>query len=70
MSLPLSLSAALPSSLRARIVAVALIPCLAFGAVAGVAVTKRVGQGRAMARMEELADLSVRIGAFVHEAQK
>jgi methyl-accepting chemotaxis protein len=70
MSLPLSLSAALPSSLRARIVAVALIPCLAFGAVAGVAVTERVGQGRAMARMEELADLSVRIGAFVHEAQK
>ena len=60
----------LPSSLRARIVTVALIPCLAFGAAAGVAVTERVGQGRAMARMEELAGLSVRIGAFVHEAQK
>ncbi|OAH30165.1 MAG: methyl-accepting chemotaxis protein [Methylorubrum populi] len=60
----------LPSSLRARIVAVALIPCLAFGAVAGVAVTERAGQGRAMARMEERVGLSVRIGAFVHEAQK
>ena len=70
MPLPASLSAALPSSLRARIVAVALIPCLAFGAVAGVAVAERAGQGRAMARMEELVGLSVRIGAFVHEAQK
>ncbi|GJE82115.1 methyl-accepting chemotaxis protein [Methylorubrum thiocyanatum] len=71
MPLPVSLpSAVLPSSLRARIVAVALIPCLAFGAVAGVAVTERAGQGRAMARMEERVGLSVRIGAFVHEAQK
>ncbi|ACB82465.1 methyl-accepting chemotaxis sensory transducer [Methylorubrum populi BJ001] len=71
MPLPVSLpSAMLPSSLRARIVAVALIPCLAFGAVAGVAVTERAGQGRAMARMEERVGLSVRIGAFVHEAQK
>ena len=60
----------LPSSLRARIVAVALIPCLAFGAVAGVGVVERAGHGRAMARMEALAGLSVRIGAFVHEAQK
>ncbi|MCP1538323.1 methyl-accepting chemotaxis protein [Methylorubrum extorquens] len=60
----------LPSSLRARIVTVALIPCLAFGAVAGVAVAERAGQGRAMARMEEQVGLSVRIGAFVHEAQK
>ncbi|MEH3116199.1 MAG: nitrate- and nitrite sensing domain-containing protein [Methylorubrum populi] len=65
-----ALSTALPSSLRARIVAVALIPCLAFGVVAGVAVAERAGQGRAMARMEELVGLSVRIGAFVHEAQK
>ncbi|KQQ14132.1 chemotaxis protein [Methylobacterium sp. Leaf123] len=65
-----SLSAVLPSSLRARIVTVALIPCLAFGAVAGLAVAERAGQGRAMARMEEQVGLSVRIGAFVHEAQK
>ncbi|PXW59843.1 nitrate- and nitrite sensing domain-containing protein [Methylobacterium sp. B4] len=60
----------LPSSLRARIVTVALIPCLAFGAAAGVAVAERAGQGRAMARTEEGVGLSVRIGAFVHEAQK
>ncbi|MBD8907842.1 methyl-accepting chemotaxis protein [Methylorubrum zatmanii] len=70
MHRPVLRSVALPSSLRARIVAVALIPCLAFGAVAGLAVTERVGQGRAMARMEDLAGLSVRIGAFVHEAQR
>ena len=70
VSSPALLSAAMPASLRARIVAVALIPCLAFGAVAGVAVAERAEHGRVMARMEALTGLSVRIGAFVHEAQK
>ncbi|MFY9290490.1 MAG: nitrate- and nitrite sensing domain-containing protein, partial [Methylorubrum rhodinum] len=57
-------------SLRGRIVAVALIPCLAFAGVAGEAVFERVGEGRAMARMEALVGLSSRVSAMVHEAQK
>ena len=57
-------------SLRSRIVAVALIPCLAFAGVAGEAVYERWGEGRAMARMERSVGLSARIGAFVHEAQR
>ena len=57
-------------SLRGRIVAVALIPCLAFAGTAGMAVSERVGQGRAMARMEALVGLSARVSALVHEAQK
>ncbi len=57
-------------SLRGRIVAVALIPCLAFAGTAGVAVFERVGEGRAMARMEALVGLSARISAMVHEAQR
>lgn len=58
------------SSLRARIVAVALVPCLAFAVVAALAVAERVAQGRSMARLERLVALSGQIGAFVHEAQR
>lgn len=57
-------------SLRGRIVAVALIPCLAFAGVAGEAAYGRIGEGRTMARMESLVGLSARISALVHEAQK
>ena len=58
------------SSLRGRIVAVALIPCLAFAAVAALTVFERMEQGRNMARLEMLVSLAGRISAFVHEAQK
>ncbi|GLS42204.1 methyl-accepting chemotaxis protein [Methylobacterium brachythecii] len=58
------------SSLRSRIVAVALIPCLAFATVALLAVLDRMAQGREMSRLESLVTLSGTISAFVHEAQK
>ncbi|GEP08921.1 methyl-accepting chemotaxis protein [Methylobacterium gnaphalii] len=58
------------SSLRSRIVAVALIPCLAFAAVAMLAVFDRMTQGREMSRLEGLVTLSGKVSAFVHEAQK
>ncbi|TXN24023.1 nitrate- and nitrite sensing domain-containing protein [Methylobacterium sp. WL9] len=58
------------SSLRGRIVAVALIPCLAFAVVAMLAVFDRMAQGREMARLEGLVALSGKISLFVHEAQK
>ncbi|GEP00357.1 methyl-accepting chemotaxis protein [Methylobacterium haplocladii] len=56
--------------LRRRIVAVALIPCLAFAVVATLAVVERMAQGREMVRLEGLVALSGKISAFVHEAQK
>ncbi len=58
------------SSLRGRIVVVALIPCLAFAAVIMLAVFDRMAQGREMARLDRLVVLSTKISAFVHEAQK
>jgi len=58
------------SSLRGRIVAVALVPCLAFTVVAGLAVSERVAQGREMASLEGLVTLAGENSAFVHEAQR
>uniref|UniRef100_UPI001E37960C nitrate- and nitrite sensing domain-containing protein n=1 Tax=Methylobacterium sp. Leaf118 TaxID=2876562 RepID=UPI001E37960C len=69
-SLPKHLGSGPLGSLRGRIVAVALIPCLAFAGVAGEAVYGRWSEGRAMARMERFVGLSARLGAFVHEAQR
>ncbi|WP_289015878.1 nitrate- and nitrite sensing domain-containing protein, partial [uncultured Methylobacterium sp.] len=58
------------TSLRGRIVAVALAPCLAFGAVTGIAITQRSAERTEMRRVEHLADLATRISVFVHEAQR
>ncbi|GJE27282.1 methyl-accepting chemotaxis protein [Methylobacterium organophilum] len=58
------------SSLRARIVAVALVPCLAFAAVAALSVSEHRAQSAEMGRLEALVALAGRISAFVHEAQK
>ena len=57
-------------SLRGRIVAVALAPCLAFGAVTGIAISERAAERVEMTRVEHLAGLATRISAFVHEAQR
>ncbi|AWN38183.1 methyl-accepting chemotaxis protein [Methylobacterium radiodurans] len=58
------------ASLRGRIVAVALAPCLAFGAVTAITVSERAEQRTEMARIADLAGLATRISAFVHEAQR
>ncbi|MCJ2037904.1 nitrate- and nitrite sensing domain-containing protein [Methylobacterium sp. J-059] len=59
-----------PMSLRGRIVAVALAPCLAFAAVAGVAISDRMAQRAEMVQVEDLVGLASRISAFAHEGQR
>ncbi|MFC6048561.1 hypothetical protein ACFPYM_12050, partial [Methylobacterium hispanicum] len=54
------------ASLRGRIVAVALAPCLAFGAVTAITVGERAAQRTEMARVADLTGLATRISAFVH----
>ncbi|MDP4005529.1 methyl-accepting chemotaxis protein [Methylobacterium sp. NEAU K] len=58
------------SSLRARILAVALAPCLAFAGAAGWAVSDQWTRRAEMDRVETLVGLASRISAFVHEAQR
>ncbi|TXN60202.1 chemotaxis protein, partial [Methylobacterium sp. WL18] len=58
------------SSLRARILAVALAPCLAFAGAAGWAVSDQWARRAEMDRVETLVGLASRISAFVHEAQR
>ncbi|MCJ2084457.1 nitrate- and nitrite sensing domain-containing protein [Methylobacterium sp. E-005] len=58
------------SSLRARILAVALAPCLAFAGAAGLAVSDQWARRAEMDRVESLVGLASRISAFVHEAQR
>ncbi|WP_336488921.1 methyl-accepting chemotaxis protein [Methylobacterium nigriterrae] len=57
-------------SLRGRILAVALAPCLAFAAVAGLAISDRMAQRADMAEVQDLVGLASRVSAFVHEAQR
>ncbi len=58
------------ASLRARILAVALAPCLAFAGAAGLAVSDQWARRAEMGRVEGLVGLASRISAFVHEAQR
>lgn len=58
------------SSLRVRILLVALAPCFAFAVVAGLAITQRVEERGRMVQVEGLIGLASEIGAFVHEAQR
>ncbi|MCJ2064639.1 nitrate- and nitrite sensing domain-containing protein [Methylobacterium sp. J-088] len=58
------------SSLRARILAVALAPCLAFAGAAGLAVSDQWARRAEMDRVESLVGLASRISAFVHEGQR
>jgi methyl-accepting chemotaxis protein len=58
------------SSLRARILAVALAPCLAFAGAAGLAASDQWARRAEMDRVEGLVGLASRVSAFVHEAQR
>ncbi|HEV7438559.1 MAG TPA: nitrate- and nitrite sensing domain-containing protein [Methylobacterium sp.] len=58
------------ASLRGRILAVALAPCLAFAVVAGLAVSDRMAQRSDMAEVQGLVGLASQVSAFVHEAQR
>jgi len=58
------------SSLRARILAVALAPCLAFAGAAGWAVSDQWARRAEMNRVESLVGLASRVSAFVHEGQR
>ena len=57
-------------ALKGRIIAVAVVPCIALAVMSGIVVSGLVAQRGEMARVEELAGLATRIGAFVHEAQR
>ena len=64
------MSAGFLSSLRFRILLVALAPCFAFAVVAGLAISDRLSERARMVQVQDLAGLAGRIGAFVHEAQR
>ncbi|PIU05770.1 MAG: chemotaxis protein [Methylobacterium sp. CG08_land_8_20_14_0_20_71_15] len=57
-------------SLKGRILAVALAPCLAFAAVSGIAVVDKTSQRTELVGVEKLAGLAARLSAFIHEAQR
>ncbi|MDR7038424.1 methyl-accepting chemotaxis protein [Methylobacterium sp. BE186] len=58
------------ASLRGRILAVALAPCLAFAVVAALAVSDRLEQRAGMEAVQDLVGLASQVSAFVHEAQR
>ena len=66
----MSMSAGLFSSLRFRILLVALAPCLAFAMVVGLAITERMGARTRMVHVQELVGMAGQISALVHEAQR
>nr|USU32460.1 nitrate- and nitrite sensing domain-containing protein [Methylobacterium sp. OTU13CASTA1] len=58
------------SSLRGRILLVALAPCLAFAVVASIALFGRIEERGRMVEVERLLGLAGHAGGFVHEAQR
>ena len=64
------MSAGLFSSLRFRILLVALAPCLAFAMVVGLAITERMSARTRMVHVQELVGMAGQISALVHEAQR
>jgi methyl-accepting chemotaxis protein len=58
------------SSLRARILAVALAPSLAVAGATSLIVSDQWSQRAEMVRVEDMVGLASQISAFVHEAQK
>ncbi|MGU3359241.1 methyl-accepting chemotaxis protein [Methylobacterium sp. M6A4_1b] len=64
------MSSGLLSSLRARILLVALAPCLAFALVVGLAVTERMDMRTRMTNVQALVGMAGRISALVHEVQR
>ncbi|KQP54246.1 chemotaxis protein [Methylobacterium sp. Leaf111] len=64
------MSAGLFSSLRIRILLVALAPCLAFAMVVGLAITERMNARTRMVHVQDLVGIAGQISALVHEAQR
>ncbi|HEY8035926.1 MAG TPA: nitrate- and nitrite sensing domain-containing protein [Methylobacter sp.] len=58
------------SSLMARLILMAAIPALALLYFAGAGVLEKQSTSQEMAKLESLVDVSVKIGALVHEMQK
>ena len=61
---------AFTSSLRSKLILMAAIPALALLYFAGSGVLERQSTSKEMAKLESLVDVSVKIGALVHEMQK
>ncbi len=61
---------AFTSSLRLRLILMAAIPALALLYFAGSGVLERLVTSKEMTKLESLVDVSVKIGALVHEMQK
>jgi len=61
---------AFTSSLRSKLILMAAIPALALLFFAGSGVLERVSTSKAIVKLESLVDVSVKIGALVHELQK
>ncbi|MCJ2047074.1 nitrate- and nitrite sensing domain-containing protein [Methylobacterium sp. J-078] len=64
------MSAGFFSSLRVRILLVALAPCFAFAVVAGLTIAERIGERARMGQVQHLVGFAGRVSAFVHEAQR
>ncbi|MFD1282260.1 nitrate- and nitrite sensing domain-containing protein, partial [Methylobacterium goesingense] len=64
------MSAGFFSSLRVRILLVALAPCFAFAVVAGLTIVERIEERARMAQVQDLVGFAGRVSAFVHEAQR
>ena len=58
------------SSLRSKLILMATIPALALLYFAGTGVFERLSVSKEMVKLESLVDVSVKIGALVHEMQK
>ncbi|MFI3157652.1 MAG: methyl-accepting chemotaxis protein [Methylococcaceae bacterium] len=58
------------SSLRSKLILMATIPALALLYFAGTGVFERLSISKEMVKLESLVDVSVKIGALVHEMQK
>jgi len=61
---------AFTSSLRSKLILMAAIPALALLYFAGSGVLERLSTSKEMVKLESLVDVSVKIGALVHEMQK
>jgi len=61
---------AFTSSLRSKLILIAAIPALALLYFAGSGVIERQSTSKEMVKLESLVDVSVKIGALVHEMQK
>ena len=64
------MSAGLFSSLRIRILLVALAPCLAFAMVVALTITERMNARTRMVHVQDLVGMAGQVSALVHEAQR